>query len=88
MYFSSFAYGTYLSELQPYITVNCTTLYNGSNSQPTLQAYGGATGAGYNSIIIVNGGGGTRGGNISFLMIIHQDVILIGREIFYTKQDA
>jgi hypothetical protein len=32
----------------------------------TLQAYGGATGIGYSSKIILNGGG-TIGGNISFI---------------------
>ncbi len=46
-----------MSGPQPYITVNCTILYNGSNTKLTLQAYGGATGAGYNSKIILNGGG-------------------------------
>ena len=46
IYLSSFAYGSSLSGPQPYITVNCTTLYNGSNTKLTLQAYGGATGAG------------------------------------------
>jgi hypothetical protein len=41
-------------------------LYDGSNTKLTLQAYGGATGANYGSKIIVNGGG-TSGGNISFI---------------------
>ena len=60
IYLSSFAYGTGLSGPQPYITVNCTTLYNGSNTKLTLQAYGSAaSGSNYNSKIIVNGGGGT-----------------------------
>ncbi len=41
-------------------------LHNGSNTKLTLQAYGGATGASYGSKIILNGGG-TCGGNISFI---------------------
>ena len=41
-------------------------LYNGSNTKLTLQACGGATGVSYGSKIIVNGGG-TSGGNISFI---------------------
>ena len=32
-------------------------LYNGSNTKLTSQAYGGATGAGYNSKMILNGDG-------------------------------
>ena len=32
IYLSSFAYANYLSGPQPYITVNCTMLYNGSNT--------------------------------------------------------
>ena len=63
---SSFAYGTYMSGPQPYLTVNCTMLYNGSNTKLTLQAYGGATGVGYNSKIILNGGNNSAG-NISFI---------------------
>jgi hypothetical protein len=46
--------------------MNRTMLYNGSNTKLTLQAYGGTTGASYGSKIIVNGGG-TGGGNISFI---------------------
>ena len=49
------------SRVQPYITVNCTMLYNGSNTKLTLQAYGNATGAGYNSKIILNGGNNSAG---------------------------
>ena len=55
-----------MSGPQPYITVNCTMLKIGSNTKLTLQAYGNATGANYGSKIIVNGGG-TGGGNISFI---------------------
>ncbi len=44
IYLSSFAYGTGLSGPQPYITVNCSTLYNLSNTILTLQAaYGYAS---------------------------------------------
>jgi hypothetical protein len=50
-----------MSGHQPYLTVNCTMLYNGSNTKSTLHAYGGAIGAGYASKIILNGGG-TGGG--------------------------
>jgi hypothetical protein len=66
MYISSFAYGTGSSGPQPYITVNCTMLYNVSNTKLTLQAYGGATGASYGSKIILNDGG-KGGGNSSFI---------------------
>ena len=41
-------------------------LYNGSNTKLTLQAYGGATGAGYNSKTILNGGNNSAG-DISFI---------------------
>jgi hypothetical protein len=41
-------------------------LYNGSNTKLTLQAYGNATGAGYNSKIILNGGNNSAG-SISFI---------------------
>ena len=56
IYLSSFAYGTSLSIPQPYITVNCTTLYNLSNTILTLQAYGYAgTGGNQGAKIILNG---------------------------------
>ncbi len=42
-------------------------LYNGSNTKMTMQAYGGATGAGYNSKIILNGGSTIGAGDISFI---------------------
>jgi hypothetical protein len=42
-------------------------LYDGSNTKLTLQAYGGANGAGYNSKIILNGGGTIGAGSISFI---------------------
>ena len=44
-------------------------VYNGSNTKLAFQAYGGATGAGYNSKIILNGGG-AGAGDISFLVIM------------------
>jgi hypothetical protein len=61
IYLSSFAYGTWMSGPQPYITVNCSMLYNGCNTKMTMQAYGNATGAGYNSKIILNGGNNSAG---------------------------
>jgi hypothetical protein len=64
---SSFAYGTYLSGPQAYLTVNLTTLYNGCNTKVTLQAYGAAvSGRNYGSKIILNGGN-SGNGLISFL---------------------
>jgi len=66
IYLSSFAYGTYMSGPQPYITVNCSMLYNGANTKLTLQAYGNATGANFNSKIILNGGNNSAG-DISFI---------------------
>ena len=63
IYLSSFAYGTGSSEPQPYITVNCSMLYNLSNTILTLQAYGYATSPG--AKIIVNGGN-NGGGSLSF----------------------
>jgi hypothetical protein len=57
-----------MSGPQPYIMVNCTMmLYNGNNTKFTLQAYGGATGAVYNSKIVLNGGGTIGAGDISFI---------------------
>ncbi len=53
---SCFAYGSTLSGSQPYITVNCTMLYNGSNTKLTLQTCGNATGGNYGSKIILNVG--------------------------------
>ena len=67
IYLSSFAYGTGLSGPQPYITENCSMLYNLSNTILTLQAYGYAgTGGNQGAKIILNGRN-NGGGNISFI---------------------
>jgi hypothetical protein len=48
-----------MSGPQPYITVNCTSLCNGSNTKLTLQAYGNATGGSQGAKIIMNGNNGS-----------------------------
>jgi hypothetical protein len=58
-----------MSGPRPYITVNLTRLYNACDTILTLQAYGDAAGAGYNSKITLNGGGnGDNNGTISFII--------------------
>ena len=65
IHLSSFAYGSSLSGPQPYLTVNCTKLYNLCNTKLTLQSYGYASGGNYGATIILNGGN-SGGSSISF----------------------